>query len=322
MLEKIAKGTLLLAAVWAMTLPSAEAAKLGRISASNAKFYESPDPDSRVVGMVPRGTPVATSDRAARGFYRAKAKGGLLGWLSEKDVAFGAKAASIQSKGDSRGSVMPKPFSVRVVGGMNTQAVNQSLAPTIADLQLPSGLGRTLGAEVGYRLNPRFSIVARVEQMSAGVVGNFDLNVTPVPADLEAKYDITVASMPIMAGGAFRLIGETNDKITGDLAGFVGYAMGTRITAVGRTSGGLSEYRGNGLTFMVKTNVDYHLTSSLFVAGELGYRILSRNIAQPTTVGAGAGLFDSNSDNSETVYESAEINLSGVVFSLGFGFRF
>jgi hypothetical protein len=299
------------------------AAKLGRIASGSAKVYEKPSTRSRVLGTLSRGTPVATSDRAARGFYRAKAKNGLLGWIEEDDITHNVKAKRGGDDGPGGGSFggggVANPISIRAFGGLATLGMKTAVSPAVRDLGLSSGT--SLGGEVGYRMNDRLSVLVRVEKLSSSAIARWDLNESP-QAETDTEYNITAASTPVMIGAALRMFGETGDRITGDLGGFAGYGLGTRLTAVAANLGGTTEYAAGAPTFLVKANFDFNVATNFMIFGEAGYRVLSKTVASPTTLGAGSGIFDLDPSAGGEDFAEGKLNLGGLLFTVGIGVRF
>ena len=65
---------------------SVNAAQTAKVLVDNANVLEKPQPDSAVVGTVPKDTSIAVSNAPTNGFFKSRIPSGTIGWISGNDI--------------------------------------------------------------------------------------------------------------------------------------------------------------------------------------------------------------------------------------------
>jgi hypothetical protein len=305
-----------------LLLPStvAYAYRAARIGADQAEVKDAPNGNTQA--SLPKGTRVNTSDRATDGYYRIRSTA-LSGWVQEGDLEFlGAapqqqtqrqKAERMADRNDSPDqsessseSSSPHPWALKVFGGLDFFNPSQ-VDGLIGSSALQNGTG--FGGELDYGFTRTFYLGFRVEDISKSATG---------PDAVGNTFQFNLSSVPVMVGLMLRAANGSN--FSWDFGAYVGEAFGTQVsgTATNLAAPNVTTISASAPTFLIDTDVNWHITEPFWIFAELGYRYLQTSSQTPTTVGAGQGIFQ----NSSGSFVAVPINLSGPVVNFGLRLNF
>jgi hypothetical protein len=305
--------------------PSAYAYRSARVGADEAELKESADADSNTKTTLPRGTRVNTSDQPTNGYYRVRSATDF-GWVLESDLDFNGPAPAPAKRrhrntesmddrdrdtdSEKHSSNSPNHYWIlKGFGGIDFWKTT-NLDNVVGSTGTNNGAG--LGVELDYGLSRDFFVGLRIERISKTASGQ-------ASGGSGDSINLQVASTPVMAGLGWKAV--KGDTFSLDFAGYVGFGMGTGVTATdtSQSANNVTSMSMTSTTFYLAADANWQISEPFWLFAELGYRYLDTTSATPGTVGTyGGSLFE----NGSGTLQSFDVNLSGPVLNIGVRFNF
>jgi hypothetical protein len=307
--------------------PQAHAYRPASISSDSAEVKDSPAPDAQTVANLPRGTRVNTSDGEKGGYYRVRAANAS-GWVRDTDLSFGNASLPPVHRANQRPERMPERMNdeagaekkdktptshdwfLTVFGGLDT--FNPSDVNTlIGSTALNSGAG--FGGELAYGLSKDWFLAFRLESIGKNVTGNSNNGAG-------ATFNISMSSTPVMFGLDYQA--AQGSDVSFDLGGFLGEGLGTKLNiAAASSSSDVTTISGSAPVFELVADLNWHITTPLWLFAEGGYRYLKTSQLTANPVGTTSGAFLSPTQSSSNVIP-VDISMSGLLLNLGLRLNF
>ncbi len=279
---------------------------------SDIDMFVGPGSTFRRLQKVPKGTRVAASNMPTEGFHKIRLWDGTVGWVAADGLTMKEFDRSPESEGMGGvggGAKKPKDtplngarYRVSVLGGMNL--FQQTLTnPQITGVK--NGLG--FGVEFTYLVIPRVEAAVRLEYLFKNVVVDY----------WSAIYRMSYSSLPVMAGGRYRLIDTQRYLLAA--GAYLGIGLGTKLTslAVGHSEPAVTEFSGLAFAGLAKVDFGVRITPALSAFVETGYRLLQTGKVAPPAVANGSEIFQSNGR-----VAAMALNMNGLIFGGGVSLSF
>lgn len=307
-----------------------------RVADDNAELKTGPDPQTKTLTVLPRGTKVNTSDLATNGYFQVRSST-QSGWLPQDflnfEGGFEPPPAVIKQSHEKPHPIVyqPSTLSLIAVGSMqisNVSSVYNSSNDTITTLGntlTNNGLSSNAAAGAGFylanQIEPSFSIELGVLYLSRAFTQN--ISITGGQTTTESNtYTFNYIQIPLLARFYFQ------EMFSFGFGGYVAEAFGN----IGSTSViGNSGLAGSNLSSSIPyqtagiSKTDYGLIFSLgakiplpgasfSIVGDARYNLGLANISNS---GTNSGLTSVNSANAPDSNKWHDIELSvGVSFPI------
>jgi opacity protein-like surface antigen len=294
---------------------AAFAYRAARISADQAEVKDAPNGNTQTT--LPSGTRVNTSDQSTDGYYRVRSSNAS-GWVQEGDLEFIGSSSRRERRQapermeDPRDSDQSQPSSssndyhtwvIKLFGGLDFFNPSQ-LDSVIGSNALQTGIG--FGGELDIALSKHVFVGLRVEDLSKTATG---------PDANGNQFQFSLSSVPVMAGFMFQL--ANGSDFTWDLGIYGGMGLSTSIsgTETSAAAPNVTTASTTAPTFLINTDVDWHITDPFWIFLEVGYRYLNTSNVTPSSGSNGQSIFETTGTN--PTFIPFQINLSGPVVNIG-----
>lgn len=307
------------------------AAKRARVEAKSVEVLRSLSPNSGVIEVLPKNTPLVVGNQPSRGYYKVRTPNGNIGWVYGEGLrVFDADGAGSRTRPPapepvvreedrqpiragrerpSSGGLARKWF-IRALGGLSMY--------TATDLNTQFGGeamsgGFAFGGELGYRLSNSFALLVRVEYLTDSA--------SIEQTDISKVYDLSISSLPLMGGFAVQFVDKPSFSLHLNVVGGLGLATSVSATSTLDPAPNETVLSGSGIAILGTLNATYKASPALGIFIEAGYRYLEASTTEITTAGTGDQLFREGLSASGA-YAVLPISLSGITFHAGAAFSF
>jgi hypothetical protein len=298
-------------------LISTVAAKKVSVVRDQAELREGLTENSKVIRYLKSGVFVTVSNDPYGDFYKAKTLDGTLGWIHANDLGLpaGPKAMDASYTPTSNPPLPNKaiepPSNWRLTMGLGLDFFYLKDVNTLLGYDaLKSGLGFTL--EIQRDLGKDYWLLLRFEKTGKSVIAT----------ELGNPYTQEVSVFPFMAGVAYYASKSKSFNIRLSLLAGVGISALLSSTQTDVAANNVTRFQGTAFGGMFKADIDFKVSGSFDVFGEVGYRYLATaRLSSPVTEGAGSSLFKVGGLSSGA-YIPIALDFSGAFIRAGVGLSF
>jgi hypothetical protein len=268
-----------------------------------AQVKQTADPNSATTSTLAKGTRVNTSDKPTNGFYKVRAANAA-GWVAASDLNFTAKQVATGSRPKRHSRKKKYQWTFKLFTGFGFWSPSD-INTLVGSSSLNMGTG--LGGEIGYVVTPKLNVVLRIEHLSKTSSGT-DSQVqggTTVQVPVEIDYSAT----PIMVGADYVLF--PGDTLSLDGSALIGLASPSLNGIINSTPD--ASFSGSAPVLLIKADLNWLLSDSFWLFGELGYRYLKTKQVVSSTYPS--SFFESQGTTPVPVPIS--LDMSGPVFNIG-----
>jgi opacity protein-like surface antigen len=305
--------------LWALPLQLAYAARGAVVDVEAVELREGPGTSYKTVETLARGASVTASNQPTEGYYKVRAASGAIGFVqadtlvlepmpdlsdtSLPDPVSASAATPGAEKKARRSAVLVR---LKALGGYNFFSLSDVNTLLGADV---IKYGYSAGGQFEFVISPALAAVVRAEYLFK--------NVSARDRVADKVYDISVSSVPVMAG--FNITLGSAPTWSCYLGVLGGLAPPTQLSATSTSEAEPNVTASSAMAYagMAKLEVDYSIGKHFSVFGEGGYRYLATAQLTPSVAGNGSSIFQSGGSD-----VPISISLSGPFVGLGAGIAF
>lgn len=274
------------------------------VTKDNSPVRQDPNQTSKIIDYFQAGEELRLSSYPVnKEFYKVRARNGQYGWIHIRYVSIEKPPEGEDSEDDIPEPQRDRRHSIRVFGGFDFFKP-QDLNDVFGFNEL--NYGYNAGAEYGFGIGMRMSLLFRVEALLKNVVAK--------ETTTNLVYNLSLRSYPIMGGLDFKILKDPPIKLS--VSVYAGIATRTSFTAEALNQNPPNEttIQSSDFTSLITLNVIRPLgrTFSVFASG--GYRHLKTGLQDVTNGNNGGQVFRISG-----VWKPRVIDLSGFIFNLGLG---
>lgn len=257
---------------------NAFAGRYATVGTDEVAVYEQPNPGSKTLETLKKGAVVGASNLPIDGYHKVRTRSGFIGWVAADtlrlDPIGGGAPSSVASNAARRkiasdGSADSPSWSrlarthegkirISALGGLDFFSTSKVVS------SLPSlGLSYNVGGEFIYMFSGAWGLVLR---------GEYLFNKSGITDLAGNQYQLTTSSIPILTGIEYSFWGRVVSFHVGLLGGIALPSSSSSAITSGTNVGATTTLSANHFTAMLRTNLDWRVSSVVSLYLEGGYR--------------------------------------------------
>lgn len=287
------------------------AARGAVVDVDSVELRDGPGPQHKAVETLARGAAVTASNQPIEGYFKVRTASGAIGFVQADMLVLQPLPNTLPDEAAVRSSAVkarkgPMEVRLKLLGGYNFFSIGDFNELLGADV---IRFGYSSGGQFELILTPALAVVMRAEYLFK--------NVTARDRVADKTYDLSVRSLPIMAGVNITLASHSSWSGYFGLMGGLAQLTQLSATSTSEAEPNVTASSAMGYTGMAKLEFVYALGRNFSIIGEGGYRYLTTAQLTPSLVGNGSSIFQSGG-----VDVPISINLSGPFVGFGAGVAF